>query len=218
MIVRNDSSALTEVHFDGHSEKQVFVGNHLVWPTIDLDKYSFRVTAFPNSSTFDYTASRNIDGITSMAIQGSYFEDFTEIEPSTKISVADMKFINYKGGYGRPLYIYYAGNYISANMFDELDNSLYNDINNYGVKIYKNLDYIGDNAFKNDGDGEGNVGGHGIIDIFFGPNVTKVPLLSSSALPKYFLPGGEIPVPKSLEEAFKKADVWKNYADIIRGY
>ena len=223
MIVRNGSSALTEVHFDGHSEKQVFVGNHLVWPAIDWDKYSFRVTAFPDSSTFDYTASRNIDGITSMAIQDSYFEDsfiedFTEIEPSTKISVADMKFINYKAKYGRALYIYYAGNYISANMFDELDNSLYNDINNYGLIIYKNLDYIGDNAFKNDGDGEINVGGHGIIGILFGQNVTKVPLLSSSALPKYFLTEGKISVPKSLEEAFKKADVWKNYADIIRGY
>lgn len=222
MIVRNDSSELTEVHFDGKSEKQVLVGNRLVWPAFDLDKYSFRVIAYPNSTTFDYTASRNIDGITSMAIQNGYTGNFTEIEPSTKISVADMKYINCGPEYN-PLYIYYAGNYISANMFDELDNSLYNDINNYGLTIYKNLDYIGDNAFKNDGDSEIYVGGHGIINILFGQNVTKVPLLSSSALPKYFLTGGltgnaYISVPKSLEEAFKKADVWKNYADIIRGY
>lgn len=225
MIVRNGSSELTEVHFDGKSEKQVFVGNHLVWPAIDWDKYSFRVTAFPNSSTFDYTASRNIDGITSMAIQDSYFEDpdfledFTEIEPSTKISVADMKFINYKAKYGRPLYIYYTGNYISANMFDESTNDTSfgsNDIIIYGLKIYKNLDYIGDNAFKNDG--EDNVYGHNITNILFGQNVTKIPSLSSTALPNNFLTEGEISVPKSLEEAFKNADVWKNYADIIRGY
>ena len=215
MIVRNGSIA--EVHFDGKSEKQVYVGNHLVWPRNDLDKYSFRVTAYPNSNDYDYTASRNIDGITSMAIQDSHFGEFLEITPSTKITSAEMKRINYKADVGW-LYIYYAGNYISANMFDETlkDSSTdFNDINNDALRIYKNLDYIGDNAFKNDGDGQGNVNGHGISHVIFGKNVTKVPLLSSSALPRYFLPEGEINVPKSLEEAFKNADVWKNYADII---
>lgn len=212
MIVRNDSSALTEVHFDGKSEKQVFVGNHLVWPTIDLDKYSFRVIAYPFSNTYDYTASRNVDGITSMAIQDSYLGDFTEIEPSTKISVVDMKYINYKSN-GRPLYICYAGNYISSNMFDESTNDTSvgnNDIHNHTLHIFKDLDYIGDNAFKNNYEG--------IVNVTFGKNVTKIPSLSSTALPKNFLTIGHIYVPKSLEAEFKNADVWKNYADRINGY
>ena len=225
MIVINDSSALTEVHFDGHSEKQVFVGNHLVWPTIDWNKYSFRLIATPNSVFFDYTASRNIDGITSMVIQDSYLGDFLEIEPSTKISVADMKYINYKGNNPYPtgggdLYIYYAGNYISANMFDESVNYNpsgehlpYNDINNSVLHIFKDLDYIGDNAFRAYSDNA-----EGILTIAFYKTVTKVPLLSPTALPKNFMEHGQIYVPKSLEQAFKNADVWKNYADIIKGY
>lgn len=213
MIVRNGSSALTEVHFDGKSEKQVFVGNHLVWPTIDLDKYSFRVIATPQSEIFDYTASRNVDGITSMVIQDSHLGDFIEIEPSTKISAEDMKYINYhvsrdKGG--GPLYIGYAGNYISANMFDESTNSSYNDINNSVLHIFKDLDYIGDNAFRAFNDES-----EGITNITFYKTVTKVPLISASALPKYLK---FIYVPKSLEQAFKNADVWKNYADRINGY
>lgn len=213
MIARNDSSALTEVHFDGKSEKQVFVGEHLVWPTIDLDKYSFRVIAYPFSNTFDYTASRNVDGITNMAIQDSYLADFIEIEPSTKISAEDMKYINYKAN-GIPLYICYAGNYISANMFDESTNDTSvgsNDIKNATLHIFKNLDYIGDNAFKSNY--------NGIVNVTFGKNVTKIPTLSSTALPNNFLTGsGKIYVPKSLEEAFKNADVWNNYADRINGY
>lgn len=213
MIVRNDSSALTEVHFDGKSEKQVFVGNHLVWPTIDWDKYSFRVDAYLNTDVIDYTASRNIDGITSMTIQDSHLADFIEIKPSTKIARAYLKYINYKHD-GRPLYIYYAGNYISANMFDESTNDTSfgsNDIDNVGLIIYKNLDYIGDNAFKNNYEG--------IVNVTFGKNVTKIPTLSPTALPKNFLTGrGYIHVPQSLEEAFKNADVWKNYADRINGY
>lgn len=210
MIVRNGSSALTEVHFDGKSEKQVFVGNNLVWPTMDLDKYSFRLLAHPKSTTFDYTVSRNVDGITSMGIQNSYNGEFLEITPSTKIASADMKRINYKVDGAHILRIYYAGNYIPANMFDESDSSLYNHIHLHVLHIFTDLDYIGDNAFKNDDEG--------IRFIKFYKNVTKVPLLSPTALPKYFLPEGEIDVPKSLEEAFKKADVWKNYADIIIGY
>ena len=211
MIVRNDSSALTEVHFDGKSEKQVFVGNHLVWPTIDWDKYSFRVIAYPDSTTFDYTASRNVDGITSMAIQDSYLGDFLEITPSTKIASADMKRINYKAN-GLALHIYYAGNHISANMFDESANSSYNDIHNHALHIYKDLDYIGDNAFKSDDEG--------IINITFYKTVTKIPRLSPTAIPKNFTSDdeGQIYVPKSLEDAFKTADVWKNYADAIKGY
>lgn len=211
MIVRNGSSALTEVHFDGKSEKQVFVGNNLVWSTIDLDKYSFRVEAFPDSDNYDYTASNNIDGITNMAIQNS-LQDFIEITPSTKITSADMKRINYKAGYGTPLYIYYTGNYISAYMFDESDNS-YNDIYIQSLVIYKNLDYIGGDAFRGFDD-ESEL----FYYITFGKNVTKIPSLSSNALPKKFLTKGLIYVPKSLEEAFKKADVWKNYADRINGY
>ena len=212
MIVRNDSSALTEVHFDGKSEKQVFVGNHLVWPTIDRNKYSFRVEAAPISITFDYTASRNVDGITSMAIQDSYLGDFTEIEPSTKISVADMKRINYKAN-GNPLYIYYTGNYIPANMFDESDNSIHNDIHIHELRIYKNLDYIGDNAFKAMNKKEC------MVHIVFGKNITKIPTLSPTALPNNFWTVSVyIYVPKSLEQAFKNADVWKNYADRINGY
>lgn len=212
MIVRNGSSGLTEVHFNGKSEKQVFVGNYLVWPTIDWNKYSFRVIATPDSEIFDYTASRNIDGITSMAIQDSYLGDFLEITPSTKISAEDMKYINYLGNNPYPtgggdLYIYYAGNHISANMFDESTNSSYNDINNSVLHIFKDLDYIGDNAFKSNGEG--------ILTIAFFKTVTKVPLLSSTALPKNFLTRGYIYVPQSLEEAFKNADVWKNYADRI---
>lgn len=203
MIVRNGSSGLTEVHFDGKSEKQVFVGNHLVWPTIDWNKYSFRVIAYPQSEIFDYTASRNVDGITSMVIQDSYLGDFTEITPSTKIASADMKRINYKVG-GGTLDIGYAGNYISANMFDETQSTAYNDIHNLILHIFKDLDYIGDNALN------------GIItNITFYKTVTKVPLISASALPKHLK---FIYVPKSLEEAFKKADVWKNYADRIKGY
>lgn len=213
MIVRNDSSALTEVHFDGHSDKQVFVGNYRVWPTMDWDKYSFRLIVYPSTDVIDYTASRNVDGITSMAIQDSHLADFIEIKPSTKIARADLKYINYKHD-GRPLYIYYAGNYISANMFNESTNDTSfgsNDINNSALIIYKNLDYIGDNAFKNDNEG--------IVYITFGQNVTKIPSLSSTALPKNFLTGsGTIYVPKSLEQAFKNADVWKNYADRINGY
>lgn len=217
MIVRNDSNALTEVHFDGKSEKQVFVGNNLVWSTMDWNKYSFKIITYPNSNREDYTASRNIDGITSMGIQNKHLGDFIEITPSTKISAEDMKRINYKAGESA-LHIYYTGNYISANMFDETmkDASTdFNDLNHDALIIYKNLDYIGDNAFKNDGDVESHVDGHGISHIIFGKNVTKVPLLSPTALPKYFLPEGEINVPQSLEEAFKNADVWKNYADII---
>ena len=218
MIVRNGSSALTEVHFDGKSEKQVFVGNHLVWPTIDWNKYSFRVIATPNSEIFDYTASRNIDGITSMAIEDSYLGDFLEIKPSTKITSADMKYINYKGNNPYPtgggdLYIYYAGNYISANMFDESTNDTSfgsNDINNSVLHIFKDLDYIGDNAFRAFNDEA-----EGILTIAFFKTVTKVPSLSSSALPKNFLTRGYIYVPKSLEAEFKNADVWKNYADRI---
>lgn len=214
MIVRNGSSGLTEVHFDGKSEKQVFVGNNLVWPTIDWNKYSFRVIVYPQSEIFDYTASRNVDGITSMAIQDSHLGDFTEITPSTKITSADMKYINYhvsrdKGG--GPLYIYYAGNHISANMFDESNNSSYNDINNSILHIFKDLDYIGDNAFRAFNDES-----EGIINITFYKTVTKVPTLSPTALPKNFLTRGHIYVPKSLEEAFKNADVWKNYADRIK--
>ena len=213
MIVRNDSSALTEVHFDGHSEKQVFVGEHHVWPTIDWNKYSFRVVAYLNTDVIDYTASRNVDGITSMVIQDSHLEDFIEIKPSTKIARADLKYINYKHD-GRPLYIYYAGNHISANMFDESTNDTSfgsNDIHNHILHIFKDLDYIGDNAFKNDGEG--------IVTIGFSPTVTKVPTLSPTALPNNFLTGsGTIYVPQSLEEAFKNADVWKNYADRIKGY
>lgn len=212
MIVRNDSSALTEVHFDGKSEKQVFVGNYLVWPTIDWNKYSFRVIAYPDSATFDYTASNNVDGITSMVIQDSYLGDFLEITPSTKITSAYMKYINYKA-HGSALYIGYAGNYISANMFDELDSSLYNDIHIHGLTIYKNLDYIGDDAFRGFNDES-----EDFLNITFGKNVTKIPLLSSTALPKKFLTKGLIYVPKSLEQAFKTADVWKNYADRINGY
>ena len=217
MIVRNDSSALTEVHFDGHSEKQVFVGNHLVWPTMDWDKYSFRVIATPESTTFDYTASRNVDGITSMAIQDSYLGDFIEIKPSTKITSVDMKYINYKGNNPYPtgggdLYIYYAGNHISANMFDESANSSYNDIDNSLLHIFKDLDYIGDNAFRGFSDET-----DGILVIAFFKTVTKVPTLSPTALPKNFLTRGHICVPKSLEQAFKNADVWKNYADRING-
>lgn len=210
MIVRNGSSALTEVHFDGKSEKQVFVGNYRVWPTIDLDKYSFRIHAHPKSTTFDYTVSRNVDGITSMAIQNSYNGEFLEITPSTKISAEDMKRINYKVGGSPMLHIYYAGNYIPAYMFDESDSSLYNHTHLHELHIFTDLDYIGDNAFKNDDEG--------IRFIKFYKNVTKVPLLSPTALPKYILPEGEIDVPQSLEEAFKNADVWKNYADIIEGY
>lgn len=223
MIVRNDSSALTEVHFDGKSEKQVFVGDYLVWPTIDWNKYSFSVEAIPQSTTFDYTASRNVDGITSMAIQDSYLGDFLEITPSTKISAEDMKYINYKGDNPYPtggghLYIYYAGNYISANMFDESVNynpsgehNPYNDINNLQLHIFKDLDYIGDNSLK--------AAYEGVVNITFEKTVTKVPLLSPTALPKNFLTGsGTIYVPKSLEQAFKNADVWKNYADRINGY
>ena len=209
MIVRNGSSALTEVHFDGKSEKQVFVGNHLVWPTMDWDKYSFRVIAYLNTDVIDYTASRNVDGITSMVIQDSHLEDFIEIKPSTKIARADLKYINFKQD-GRPLYIYYAGNHISANMFDESTNDTSfgsNDIHNHILHIFKDLDYIGDNAFKSDYEG--------ILNITFYKTVTKVPLLSSTALPKNFLTRGHIYVPKSLEEAFKNADVWKNYADRI---
>ena len=209
MIVRNDSSALTEVYFDGKSEKQVYIGINRVWPRNDLDKYSFRVSAFPISNTFDYTASRNVDGITSMAIQDCSFADFLEITPSTKITSADMKHINYKAN-GLALHIYYAGNYISANMFQEEINNKNNDIHLHALTIYKDLDYIGNNAFKSDTEG--------IKNITFGKNVTKIPSLSSTALPKYFWDGGEIDVPKSLEEAFKNADVWKNYADIIKGY
>ena len=213
MIVRNGSSALTEVHFDGHSEKQVFVGNYRVWPTIDWNKYSFSVIAYPNTDVIDYTASRNVDGITGMVIQDSHLEDFLEIKPSTKIAIADLKYINYEQD-GRPLYIYYAGNYISANMFNESTNDTSfgsNDINNAGLIIYKDLDYIGDNAFKNDGEG--------IVYVTFGKNVTKIPSLSPTALPQNFLTGsGTIYVPKSLEDAFKNADVWKNYADRINGY
>ena len=212
MIVKNGSSALTEVHFDGHSEKQVFVGNHLVWPTMDWDKYSFRVIATPNTTVFDYTASRNVDGITGMAIQDSYLGDFLEIKPSTKISVADMKYINYKGR-GRDLYIYYAGNHISANMFNESTNDTSfgdYDIHNSLLHIFKDLDYIGDNAFRAFNDEA-----DGILTIAFFQTVTKVPLLSPTALPKNFLTRGRIYVPQSLEEAFKKADVKKNYADRI---
>lgn len=214
MIVRNDSSALTEVHFDGHSEKQVFVGNYRVWPTMDWNKYSFRVDAYLNTDVIDYTASRNIDGITSMTIQDSYLADFIEIKPSTKIARAYLKYINYKHD-GRPLYIYYAGNYISANMFDESTNDTSfgsNDIDNVGLHIFKDLDYIGDNAFRAFDDET-----DGIITIAFSKTVTKVPLLSPTALPKNFLTRGHICVPKSLEQAFKTADVWKNYADIIEG-
>lgn len=218
MIVRNGSSALTEVHFDGKSEKQVFVGNYRVWPTIDWDKYSFRVIATPNSVYFDYTASRNVDGITSMVIQDSYLGDFLEITPSTKISAEDMKYINYKGNNPYPtgggdLYIYYAGNYISANMFDESTNDTSfgsNDINNSLLHIFKDLDYIGDNAFRGFNDET-----DGILTIAFFKTVTKVPLLSPTALPKNFLTRGHIYVPKSLEQAFKNADVWKNYSDRI---
>lgn len=221
MIVRNGSSALTEVYFDGKSEKQVFVGNHLVWLTNDWNKYSFRIEAFVNSERYDYTASRNIDGITSMGILNLDLGEFLEITPSTKITSADMKHINYNSSDGSWLYIYYDGNYISANMFDETLKdpfSDFNDIYNIALTIYKDLDYIGDNAFKNDGDGQGNVNGHGISHVTFGKNVTKVPLLSPTALPKYFGHEGEINVPKSLEDAFKNADVWKNYADRINGY
>ena len=215
MIVRNGSSALTEVHFDGKSEKQVFVGNYRVWPTIDWNKYSFRVITTPNSEFFDYTASRNIDGITSMAIQDSYLGDFLEIKPSTKITSADMKYINYKGNNPYPtgggdLYIYYAGNYISANMFDESTNDTSfgsNDINNSVLHIFKDLDYIGDNAFRAFKDDA-----EGILTIAFFKTVTKVPTLSPTALPKNFLTRGYIYVPQSLEQAFKTADVWKNYA------
>lgn len=211
MIVRNGSSALTEVHFDGKSEKQVFVGNHLVWPTIDWNKYSFRVIATPSTNVFDYTASRNVDGITSMVVATTTIVDYIEIKPSTKISVADMKYINYKAK-GDPLEIYYDGNHIPANMFDEsVDDTSYNNIDNSILHIFKDLDYIGDNAFKSDGEG--------IINITFYKTVTKVPSLSSSALPNNFLTGrGYIYVPQSLEEAFKNADVWKNYADRINGY
>ena len=215
MIVRNDSSALTEVHFDGKSEKQVYIGINRVWPTIDWDKYSFSLIAHPNSEIFDYTASRNVDGITSMAIQDSYLEDFLEITPSTKITRADMKYINYKSD-GIALYIYYAGNYIPANMFDESTNDLSfcsNDINNSVLHILKDLDYIGDNAFRAFNDVTDS-----IVNITFGKTVTKVPSLSSTALPKNFLTRGHIYVPKSLVCSFKKADVWKNYADIITGY
>lgn len=121
-----------------------------------------------------------------------------------------MKYINYKA-HGSALYIYYAGNHISANMFDESTNSSYNDIKNVSLTIYKNLDYIGDNAFKNNY--------AGFVNVTFGKNVTKIPTLSPTALPNNFLTGsGTIYVPQSLEEAFKNADVWKNYADRIKGY
>lgn len=218
MIVRNDSSALTEVHFDGKSEKQVFVGNYRVWPTIDWNKYSFRVIATPESTTFDYTASRNVDGITSMAIQDSYLGDFLEITPSTKISAEDMKYINYNRiNFGREdLDIYYAGNYIPANMFDESTNDTSfcsNDISNSILHIFKDLDYIGDNAFRAFNDEA-----EGILVIGFSKTVTKVPTLSPTALPKNFLTRGHISVPKSLEAEFKNADVWKNYADRINVY
>lgn len=215
MIVRNGSSGLTEVHFDGKSEKQVFVGNHLVWPTIDWNKYSFRVIAHPKFTTFDYTASRNVDGIASMVIQDSYLGDFLEIKPSTKISVADMKYINYKND-GGDLYIGYVGNYIPANMFDESTNDTSfgsNDIHNSILHIFKDLDYIGDNAFRAFNDEA-----EGIVNVTFGKNVTKIPSLSPTALPNNFLTRGHIYVPKSLEEAFKNADVWKNYADRINVY
>lgn len=208
MIVRNGSSALTEVHFDGHSETQVFVGNYLVWPTMDWDKYSFRVIAYPESSTFDYTASRNVDGITNMVIQDSYLCDFLEITPSSQIASADMSYINYKAQ-GVALNIGYVGSHISANMFDESETSSQS-INNTALTIFKDLDYIGDNAFKND------MGG--IVNVTFGKNVTKIPTLSSTAFPNNFLTRGKIYVPQSLEEAFKNANVWKNYADIIIGY
>lgn len=124
-----------------------------------------------------------------------------------------MKYINYKAD-GRPLYIYYAGNHISANMFDESTNDTSfgsNDIHNHILHIFKDLDYIGDNAFKSDYEG--------ILNIHFYKTVTKVPLLSSTALSKNFLTGsGKIYVPQSLEAEFKNADVWKNYADRITAY
>lgn len=213
MIVRNGSSALTEVHFDGHSEKQVFVGNYRVWPTIDWNKYSFSVYAYPIGATFDAIVSRNVDGITGMVIQDAHFGDFIEITPSTKISVADMNYINYKA-LGVALHIGYVGNHISANMFDaSLNDTIYNHIHIQDLIIYKNLDYIGDNAFKSEDDDYSD-----ILYITFGQNVTKIPSLSPTALPKKFLISGTINVPKSLEDAFKNADVWKNYADIIEGY